>query len=41
MTDHDMVIDLGRGISEDEILDKEILELQKKNQIHNFKSSIV
>jgi len=35
MTDHDMVIDLARGDSEDEILDKEILELQKESQIHN------
>jgi len=35
MTDHDMVIDLARGDSKDEILDKEILELQKESQIHN------
>jgi len=35
MTDHDMCIDLARGVSENEILDKEILELQKESQIHN------
>ena len=35
MTDHNMVIDLARGDSEDKILDKEILELQKESQIHN------
>jgi len=35
MTDHNMVIDLARGDSKDEILDKEILELQKESQIHN------
>jgi len=31
MTDHDMVIDLARGDSKDEILNKEILELQKES----------
>ena len=35
MTDHDMIINLAGSDSEDEILDKEILELQKKSQIHN------
>jgi len=35
MTDHDMIINLAGGDSEDEILDKEILELQKKSQIYN------
>jgi len=35
MTDHDMIIDLAGGDSKDEILDEEILELQKESQIHN------
>jgi len=35
ITDHDMIIDLAGGDSEDEMLDKEILELQKESQIHN------
>jgi len=35
ITDHNMIINLARGDSEDEMLDKEILELQKKSQIHN------
>jgi len=35
MTDHDMIINLAGGDSEDEMLDKEILELQKESQIHN------
>jgi len=30
-----MIIDLAGGDSEDEILNKEILELQKESQIHN------
>jgi len=33
--DHDMVIDLAGSDSEDEMLDEEILELQKESQIHN------
>jgi len=35
MTDHDMIINLAGGDSEDKMLDKEILELQKESQIYN------
>jgi len=35
MTDHDIIINLAGGDSEDEMLDEEILELQKESQIHN------
>ena len=35
MTDHNMIINLARGDSENEMLDEEILELQKESQIHN------
>jgi len=35
MTDYNMIIDLAGGDSEDEMLDEEILELQKESQIYN------
>jgi len=35
MTDHDIIINLAGGNSKDEMLDEEILELQKESQIHN------
>jgi len=31
MTDHNIIINLARGDTKDEILDKEILELQKES----------
>jgi len=31
MTDHNIIINLARGNTEDAILDKEILELQKES----------
>jgi len=39
MTDYDIVIDLARGDNEDEMLDEEILELQKESQIHRLGST--
>jgi len=39
MTDHDIVIDLAGGDNEDEILDEEILELQKESQIHRLEGT--